>query len=438
MTGKINKLNGKYTKFEYSSENQLIVMKTFATELSKTPLTEVYYWYDALGRRIKKQVVDHAASSDPQKTFTRQYAYDGEEILVEFDGSNNLLARYTHSGLRTDDVLAVDVTSAGVSQKVATISGTYTFLKDHLGTIQSISDGGGNILQRYSYSAYGTLLGVRNAVGDDVASAPIIGTSYTFTGREFDRESGLYYYRARYYDSSIGRFLQQDPHPGNAGLPITVTNRYAYAGNNPIGIVDPSGMSWLGDFFGGEGGWRTDLITFAVTAAVLVASGVAIGPALLAVGSVAVGAFTASMAMAAFQGGNFWENTGNNFHSFFRVGAAFLTGSALAADVFGGGVAGAGGNGFQGYVVSNSAIAGQSGGLTVGSSALYTTRGASTALAAHEFGHTLQFIGLAGLGGAAGAGPGAVSGAYLGLGALGLTSAGAWWENMATGLGTAF
>ena len=63
-------------------------------------------------------------------------------------------------------------------------------------------------------------------------SPELIGNPYMFTGRRFDLETGLYYYRARYYNPQIGRFLQTDP----------IGYDYAYCGNNPIGFVDPSGM----------------------------------------------------------------------------------------------------------------------------------------------------------------------------------------------------
>ena len=59
-----------------------------------------------------------------------------------------------------------------------------------------------------------------------------------FTGRRFDIETGLYYYRARYYNPHIGRFMQTDPVGYNVG-----TNLYAYCGNNPLGRVDPFGLA---------------------------------------------------------------------------------------------------------------------------------------------------------------------------------------------------
>ena len=57
-----------------------------------------------------------------------------------------------------------------------------------------------------------------------------------FTGREYDAETGLYYYRARYYSPDIGRFLQVDPFDYMDG-----SNVYKYVRNNPINLADPWG-----------------------------------------------------------------------------------------------------------------------------------------------------------------------------------------------------
>ncbi len=71
-----------------------------------------------------------------------------------------------------------------------------------------------------------------------------MNTSFTFTGREWDEDAGLYYYRARYYDASTGRFLQQDPDPGKVSQPATVVNKYVYVGNAPNVFTDPTGKFW--------------------------------------------------------------------------------------------------------------------------------------------------------------------------------------------------
>jgi len=62
---------------------------------------------------------------------------------------------------------------------------------------------------------------------------------FRFTAREFDQETGLYYYRARYYDPKLGRFLSEDPIGIAGGL-----NLYAYAGNDPVNGRDPFGLDW--------------------------------------------------------------------------------------------------------------------------------------------------------------------------------------------------
>ncbi len=60
---------------------------------------------------------------------------------------------------------------------------------------------------------------------------------FRYTGREYDAESGLYYYRARYYDPALGRFLSEDPIGLEGGI-----NPYAYVGNDPVNNRDPSGL----------------------------------------------------------------------------------------------------------------------------------------------------------------------------------------------------
>ncbi|MBT7766717.1 MAG: hypothetical protein HN730_06135 [Bdellovibrionales bacterium] len=65
---------------------------------------DLEYLYDATGRRVSKKNINHTNAS---KSFERHFVYDGAEIIVETDGNNNVLAKYTHSALRTDDILSV-------------------------------------------------------------------------------------------------------------------------------------------------------------------------------------------------------------------------------------------------------------------------------------------------------------------------------------------
>lgn len=96
-------------------------------------------------------------------------------------------------------------------------------------------------MQHYNYSVFGKILSITDGNGNDVTDTPPVASLFTYTGREWDSESGLYYYRARSYDPNIGRFLQVDPAAGALINPITHINKYAYVGNNPINRIDPSG-----------------------------------------------------------------------------------------------------------------------------------------------------------------------------------------------------
>ena len=225
-------LSGTFKNFTYSSENQLIKVEEYSSNLL---IKTSNYLYDALGRRYKKDIINHQNSS---KSFARKYHYDGQEILAEYDELDSLLGVYTHSGLRADDVLAVDIRDT----KLAVNTQSYFYLKDALGSITEIADASGNIIQHYTYSSFGKLLRIIDSSLNDITMSPVLKTSYGFTNREHDIETGMMYYRARYMMPEIGRFVQEDPHPGQVTLPSSFNTKYVYTGNNPIQLVDPSGL----------------------------------------------------------------------------------------------------------------------------------------------------------------------------------------------------
>ncbi len=242
---KVNKSSGEVTKFEHNSENQLIAVSVFSNALNSNPFKGASYSYDPSGRRIRKHVFDSVHVSDNTKNYLRSFGYDGDEISVVLGDSGQLLARYTHSSLGTDDVLSVDITAAGVSGGLSQNPGSYRFVKDHLGSIRAVSDANGAIIQRLHYSTFGELLRVTNGSNEtDITTSPAIRPQFSYSGREWDEESGLYYYRARYYDASVGRFIEQDPHPGKTINAVTVINRYIYVGNNSGNYTDPTGKFW--------------------------------------------------------------------------------------------------------------------------------------------------------------------------------------------------
>jgi RHS repeat-associated protein len=124
------------------------------------------------------------------------------------------VARYTH-GLSVDEPLA-ELRSGATSY----------YESDWLGSITSLSNSAGSLSNTYSYDSYGKL----------TVSTGTVSNPFQYTGREFDPETGLYEYRARYYDEGVGRFVSEDPIGFGGG-----TNLYRYARTNPAGFIDPSG-----------------------------------------------------------------------------------------------------------------------------------------------------------------------------------------------------
>ncbi|GIW89798.1 MAG: hypothetical protein KatS3mg109_0230 [Pirellulaceae bacterium] len=103
-------------------------------------------------------------------------------------------------------------------------------LGDHLGTVRDLIDSAGNVVNHLRYEAFGRITSETNAAVDFL---------FAFTGRERDEESALFYYRARYYDPAVGRFISEDPLGFGAGD----ANLATYVSNHPVAYVDPTGQT---------------------------------------------------------------------------------------------------------------------------------------------------------------------------------------------------
>jgi len=182
--------------YGYDYENRLCDLKASERAIS--------YTYDPFGKRLSK-VLD----GNPE-----WYLYDKKDVIRSYDNSGNILRTFDHS-IRIDEPI-----------RLAVGHNIYYYSLDGLGSVIDLTDSGGAISESYQYGAFGDLL----------TSAPE-QNPYTYTSREYDSESGLYYYRARFYVAKTGRFLQTDPIGFAAG-----PNFYTYVRNNPINYRDPSGL----------------------------------------------------------------------------------------------------------------------------------------------------------------------------------------------------
>ena len=154
-------------------------------------------------------------NSSTQPLGTTNYLYDGTSIVDELDNSGNALARYAAT---TD-----------VDEPLAEFrSGTSSYYHaDGMGSVTSLTNVSATTAASYDYDALGNLSG----------STGTLTNPYRFTAREFDVETGVYHYRARYYSPVAGRFLSGDPAGFSGGI-----NLYVYVGNRPTNWVDPFGL----------------------------------------------------------------------------------------------------------------------------------------------------------------------------------------------------
>ena len=185
-----NTLNDGTNSYVWDARNRLISADSNGATFS----------YDPLGRRASRTVM----------STTTNFLYDGANPVQEQNGSG----------------VTANLLTGGIDERFQRTdsTGTYSYLTDALGSPVALTSSTGAEQTTYSYGPYGVL----SATGSN-------GNDYTYTGREADG-LGLNYFRARYYNPQIGRFISEDP-VGLAAGP----NEYAYVGDSPLNFIDPSG-----------------------------------------------------------------------------------------------------------------------------------------------------------------------------------------------------
>ena len=214
LTRKFNEITKEKVIYVYDHRNRLVNVVNYSE--SDVATQTVNYIYDFANHRVAKIV-------NQQIT---QYIYNGTHIWREIsvDGKD----AFYLVGDRTDQWLARQFTvSATPSSKLC------WYLADRLDSVRGIaSKDGFSLLTKSDYGAYGNIIAQTN---------PVIADQFGFTGREYDSETGLYYYRARYYNVKLGRFISEDPIRFGAGD----FNLQRYVENQPTGFTDPSGLLLL-------------------------------------------------------------------------------------------------------------------------------------------------------------------------------------------------
>jgi RHS repeat-associated protein len=208
-------------KFEYNYKNLIVKVR----QKSDSSLIATYR-YDALGRRVEKDTgdVERYIRSTVDEPGDRDNV---SHIVAVSDGSNVWQQNFVWNDevdgiqmLEQADVLDYD-TDGNTAEITRSL-----YHRNALGSVMEISDLNQGTVVGYRYDPYGRVTITR---GGTPQTTDPLGQHWTYTGRFHDEESGLHYYRARYYDPALGRFLQRDP-LGYAEGP----NLFEYASSNPL------------------------------------------------------------------------------------------------------------------------------------------------------------------------------------------------------------
>ncbi len=189
------------------------------------------YVYDALDRRIRKTVIGTVTDC----------VYSGWRCVEDRDVSNSPSVQYLW-GIYLDEIIQ--------QMNIAAINGFAAGallypLQDLLYRTTGLADSSGTVMEAYDTDAYGNTLIFRSSPPaqivfsdtDPQVSAPTC--AFIFTGQRFDTETGLYYYKRRYYSPVLGRFIGRDP------IAVEI-NLYRYASDRPTVAGDPMGL-WCCD-----------------------------------------------------------------------------------------------------------------------------------------------------------------------------------------------
>jgi len=224
LTNMVSDIDGKELNLGWNSQYQLSTVDVGGG-------TNVSYDYNVLGQRIsRKEIIGSDLSADRQAN-TEYYVHDGVNIVADLDENKELLRNYTYAP-GYDNIISM--TTYGETE-----TNTYFYIRNHNNSVVALIDESGSIAESYTYTAYGEV-SVFDANGAEIDESAL-GNRYTFQGRELDYTTGLYNFRARWYDAETGRWLSKDPIGINGGL-----NQYVFCGNNPVMFVDPEGcFSWI-------------------------------------------------------------------------------------------------------------------------------------------------------------------------------------------------
>jgi RHS repeat-associated protein len=243
------------TNYVYDREDRLTnVTKSISDAVAITATMVATYTYDGYGRRALKDVVSYQSpitDVEPFITSTQviTYLYDGLDIIgaqlatsvITASQGVTISQAITPSWTITESYYYLAPSSiTGMRRPVEMerlpnadtgfAGDRYWYQTDGLDSIEALTDESGNLISPFLYDEYGNQL----AGNADLQL-------FTYTAQDFDPETGLIHFYARYYDTQTGTWLSQDVHRGSELSPLTL-HRYEYVAQNPISDFDQLGF----------------------------------------------------------------------------------------------------------------------------------------------------------------------------------------------------
>jgi len=193
------------------------------------------YEYDSAKRRILKMVYDSGVLDETRHFFYTEPS-NWQVVEERVDGESSVERQIVWGRRYIDDFVVRDRDTTGDG----TLDERCYVSQDANWNVTAIDDASGTIQERNSYTVYGQASFLNSTWGRRATSA--VSNQYLYAGRQLDPDTGLYYYRARYYDCGLGRFLSRDP----IGFDGSQFNLYEYCDSRPVQMVDPSGEQPVG------------------------------------------------------------------------------------------------------------------------------------------------------------------------------------------------
>ena len=242
------KTDGKYA-FAYDNAGNMVKKgNTFVISDDTVSFTtkgeDVEYWeykYDLLNR-----LIEVTKNNNDDMIILSKYAYDPEGFRVVkyqfvngtqsdkthyvFQGTEPIFEKRISDGRIKSYIYALGKHLARVDGKIGDDQAKkYWYVTDHVGSIRAVTDKDGKKVWSADYLAFGKQF--------DKSADTDFEELHSFTGKEYDPDTGLHYYNARWYDADLGRFISEDPvaDPNNPNL-------YSYGANNPLRFIDPRGL----------------------------------------------------------------------------------------------------------------------------------------------------------------------------------------------------